>query len=220
MSFLAKLAAAFVCVSGAAQASTLLEDFSGGLNGWSHLTTPGAAQPGGTPGGATVALIPNGGPGGTGDAYIEYSEADTNWHHAIFGDGWIGDLSAFNGGTFSLNYVQTFGLENAHSSTFGTLRVSGGGESALVDMVPGLPSGSWQTATIGFNASTFGVSEGTWAGILGNVSEIRFQTEAVSGGEIIGLDNITLTSPAPVPLPASGGLLLAGLACLGLKRRR
>lgn len=220
MPFPTKTALAFLLMGSAAQAATITEDFSGGLNGWTHLTTTGAGGAGGTTGGAVVAIVPDGGPTGTGDAYIEYTEANSLWHHAIFGAGWTGDLSLYNGGMFSLDYVQTSGVGSPELASFGILRVSGAGTSATFDMVAAAPTGTWTTASLLFSASTFSVSESTWASILGNVTEIRFQTESVSGHEVIGLDNVSLVSPATVPLPAGGALLLAALGVLGLRRRR
>ncbi|WP_425097835.1 hypothetical protein [Tropicibacter sp. S64] len=221
MTFVMKAQAACVAIllGSGAQAAVLIEDFSGGLNGWSAYETVAAGGAGGTPGGATVSHVTTGGPGGAGDAYIQYDDATANWQHAVFGNGWTGDLSLYDNGLFSIDFIESFGTANPQHLSFGTLRISGSGQSAVMDIVPANPTGSWQTASIAFNAAAFGVSAGVWTSILGNVSEIRFQTEAANGGEIVGLDNVTLTSPATVPLPAGGALLLAALGMLGLRRR-
>lgn len=203
--------------------SALIEDFSGGPNGWSVNTPTGPAQTGGIviPGGAV--LEANGGPAGAGDAYVSVTDPNTRWTHLVFGNGWSGDLSAFDGGTFSIDYRQfapapVSPTSGNYFTSFGSLLVIGAAGTATADAIGTNPRDSWDSASIDFDSATFGVSQATWDAILGNVSEIRIQAESWSGvTETVGFDNVTL---APVPLPAGGLLLLTGLGALALRRAR
>jgi len=210
--------ATLIVLSAPAHALGLTEDFSSGLNGWSAVNAASNGIGGGA-GGATLTVPTDGGPAGAGDAYLRTEDSAGGYSQLLFGNGFTGDLSATNGGTLSMDYIR-FNGNGAEILDFGRLRVSNSAAnlSAAVDIVPLAPTAAWQTASVDFTASAFGVTNEDWATILGNVTEIRFQNESINGvNEIQGFDNVTL---APVPLPAGGALLLAALGFMGFRRAR
>ncbi len=207
----------------AASAATLSENFSSGLNGWQVYGTSAAQGANGTANsGANVSVQPTGGPAGGADPWLSMSDSTGSWMHAVFGNGWSGDLSGFDGGTFSLDYIQTVPSSGSNFfSSFGFFRVTGGGQSVGVDIIPSNPSSSWNSVAVSFSAGTFGISQSQWDNILANVTEIRIQAESWSGiTETVGFDNVKLTTLAPVPLPASVVLLLGALGMLSVGRRQ
>jgi hypothetical protein len=50
----------------------------------------------------------------------------------------------------------------------------------------------WQTFTVPLTASTFGVDDATFAGVLANVSKIRFRTEMMDGADTGKLDSVRI----------------------------
>jgi hypothetical protein len=191
------LATVLLCAN--ASASIISEDFSGGLNGWSYIqTSSGTSASGFTPTLNPVSLV------ASGDNYIQYRDVDANFMHAVFGDGWSGDLSAFNNGTFSFDYVQTAPSSgSSFISTFGYFRIFGGNltatatATAAFDAVANNPSTNWATQTFTFDAATFGVSESDWNTIISNVTGIWLNVESWNGvAEFVGLDNISLRARA------------------------
>lgn len=194
-------------------AALIFEDFSSGLNGWGHIQTSGSSSTGGTSGTLDPkSIIGDGGPSGIGDNYLQYQDVDSNFMHAIFGNGWSGDLSAYNNGLFSFDFIQTapsFGT--SFIASFGFLRVTGGGLTFGTDVIPDNPSTDWQNQSFSFSAATFGATEQQWSTVLANVTEIRLNVESWNGiEEFVGLDNVSLRTRA-VDGPASAWLFSLGI---------
>ncbi|NTS77524.1 hypothetical protein HR060_11685 [Catenovulum sp. SM1970] len=168
-----------------------------------------------------LTLAANGGPLGTGDSYLQYTDVDTNFMHAVFGTGWSGDLSAFNNGTFSFDYIQTAPTSgSSFISDFGFFRIFGGGQTAGIDVIPSNPSVNWTTQSFNFSAANFGVSNTVWNTILSDVTGIWLNVESWNGvTEVVGIDNISLTA-ATVSEPPTLSLLIFLLACWMFVRRR
>jgi hypothetical protein len=192
-------------MAGQAGASTaLFEDFSGGINGWTAT-------------GATFG-VRDVGASSPGDPALLTKDADNETIEVFFGNGWAGDLSSFDGGVLSLDFVHGLSLETSLIPSFGRLTIFGGGQSVQTDMYSGAPSFDWMTTSVGFTAAAFGVSDTRWMNVISNVNSIQIRLESWSGNsEVVGLDNIRL---APVPLPASALLLLGGMGMMVVVRRR
>ncbi len=198
-------AGAVVAAGQASAATALFEDFSGGLNGW-------------TAEGAEFGVAPTGGPSGAGDAFMFVVDNANTALHATFGNGWTGDLSAYDTGTLSLDFVHPTLVQTSLLSSYGRVTVTGASGSAVADIYNGDPSTLWQTAALGFDATTFGATDTEWSDILSNVQSITIRLESWSGNtETVGIDNVSL---AAVPLPASVLFLLGGLGAMFAFRRR
>ena len=156
--------------------------------------------------------------GGNGGGYIAISDANRQFMLAVAGSSFNGNLSAYDGGTLSFDVIQTTGSGSGFAS-FGTVRIAGGGFEASADLFAGQAGSTWTTASGGFDAGAFGVSQATWDAILTNVSSFLIDVENTDQvNETVGLDNVTLI--AAVPLPAGGLLLIGALGGLAAMRRR
>ena len=194
------LTASFLSAAFSASATSIVTSFDTGLEGWTEqgsgfgpFLTYSAS--GGNPGGF----------GRFGDA------ANTPDLYAVAPAAFLGNLSAFDGGTVSFDAKFFPGILTNPVAGFGLIEISNGGTSVSQDIAPVTPDGNWQTFSGAFTAAGFGTSQATWNSILANVTSFTIQVDAykpVQSGPAVGLDNITI-----VPEPASGTLLiLAGVA--------
>ena len=133
----------------------------------------------------------------------------------------LGDLSAFNGGTLSFDVREESGsgtLWNPGNfdfdGDFGVITISGNGDTVTLDP-DGLGTFSnpaFTTISGGLTAANFGRTEGQWSAILADVTAMTIRLENRSGtGEVLDTDNIILAH-APEPgeyALIAGGLLLA-----------
>jgi hypothetical protein len=200
------MAAAFTAVSaGGASAATIVNSFDNDAEGW-------------TASGGNLTWQATGGNTG---GYISMSDGNTAFMQAVAGSSFLGDLSVFDGGTFSFDAIQTAqGTSGSYLSGFGIVRLSGGGISASLDVFTVNPTNTWQTAAVLFDAATWGLSQSAWDTLLSNVTSFRIETESWNNvSETVGLDNIRLSNMSPIPVPAAGLLLLSALGALGVGRR-
>jgi hypothetical protein len=126
-------------MAGQAGASTaLFEDFSGGINGWTAT-------------GATFG-VRDVGASSPGDPALLTKDADNSEIEVFFGNGWAGDLSSYDGGVLSLDFIHGLSLETSLIPSFGRLTIFGGGQRVQTDMYSGAPSFDWMTTSVGFTA--------------------------------------------------------------------
>jgi len=211
LSILTVAAALIALAATSASAAVIQSTFDTDLDGWIQDTAPGP--------GATISWTSNGGnPGG----YLRRGLGDAAGVSVLVAPSkFLGNRSAFNGGTFqwdgeliSGNVSNTYNDGgNLAQPDYGTIRIDGGGLFATTDIVPGAPPSSWTTFSTPLTASAFGVSEADWSTILGNVTSLKFSIEAISGPEQQGVDNIRI-----VPEPSS--TLIGAIGLLGILLRR
>jgi hypothetical protein len=120
----------------------------------------------------------------------------------------LGDLRAFDGGTFSFDGKLVSGTWNP--GTFGRLEIGSATTSAMQPPDPQPhPISSWQSYSVPMTAEGFGLTQGDWTALLSNVTYLRINLEDASGLETTALDNVVL-----VPEPTT--FLLLSLATAGL----
>lgn len=214
LTFITGLGVSLTLAVGMAGAATQSSTFDSDAEGWI-----------GNPGQGALTYVAT---GGNPDGHIRITDIGAGSNNgfasgALAGPAWLGDLSAFDGGTFSIDLATFIGSTGTFSS-FGTLILFNGATSVSADIVPIVPAAGtgWQTFSAVFGAATFGVSQGDWLGVLGNVTLIGFATDGFDGADTIGIDNVTLSSKqvSTIPLPAGAVLLVSALAGLAALRRR
>jgi hypothetical protein len=132
----------------------------------------------------------------------------------------LGDLSAFDGGTlrFDANAIQDGGSPS--NPAFGTVVLTGANASASLDFDGGglPPANTWVTHEMPFTAAAWGVSQGTWDSILAEVRSLTIEIDSNTVNGEGGLDNVVFL-PEP-GVAASLATALAALGCMGIARRR
>jgi cysteine-rich repeat protein len=171
-------------LAAAPAAADLVSTFDSGLEGW---TTEN--------GGAFTYEASNGNPGG----FLKLDNDEVFNADVFAPPGFLGDLSAYAGGTLSWDGILlgTGGAFYFSSGDYGSLYLFNGPfNNIFADVVPngGTPSqGSWQTFSIPLTPEAFNASPEYFAATLANVTEIRLYIEALFGPEIEGFDNFRIT---------------------------
>src|SRR5262245_27061136 len=162
-----------------AHASTITSTFTLGLEGWTAIDTTG-----GTP--AQVAS--GGNPGG----YLYVDNAEQFWTYVIAPVAFTGNLSAFNGGSFSFdgNQLTGNGQYTGNPNDWGHVTITGASGSASLRFARGaITAGRWITYSMPLTAAAWGLTSAQWAALLSNVTDIRISLEGTFGSETNGFDN-------------------------------
>jgi PEP-CTERM motif len=201
-------AAAFFATAFSASALSISSTFDTGLDGWGISGS-----------GFLVNYVATGGnPGG----FARYDDgANFPDMFAVAPAAFLGNLSAYDGGTFSFDakFVSAAGSITNPVTAFGTVEISNGSSTVSQDIAPVVPGSNWQTFSGSFDAAAFGTTPTIWSSILANVTSFTMQVDAykpVVNGPRVGIDNVTLA----VPEPSTGVLLVAGAGALAMRRRK
>jgi hypothetical protein len=144
---------------------------------------------------------------------------------AIAPSKFTGNLMEFNNGTLSVDLAAFAGGGRVWSS-FGLVRISSTSDEAYFDFATSPPSiGTWQSYSTILTPANWGKTPAEWTSILSDVKEIAIGTDAFDGPDTVGIDNFSIGSSAPVPVPVPSSILLlfsgiSGLGLLGRKYRR
>jgi len=170
----------------AGQAATIISTFDSNLESWTAVLET-----------ATLSQV---GSGGHPDGYLELEDVGATTT-LIAPTVFLGDLSAYDGGTFSWDgkaFDEGTGGTPPGSYAYGVVTVTGTAGSATH---PGIPSasrptvaGGWTGFSHDFTAADFGKTEGEWDAILANVTSITLGGNAWKGFETLGYDNIALAT--------------------------
>lgn len=186
-------------------AQSIQSTFDAGLEGWTTST-----------GGSLTFSATGGNPGG----YLQQIDLDLQDMFVMAPAPFLGNLSAFHGGTLSFDVKQIVG--NADYAPFGIVILRNGANFVSADIVPpGLPGSDWSTQSVILNATSFGTTPDFLASIMSNVTALQIMLESQVGVfETVGLDNVQLA--VAVPEPGSLFLLTAiGVgAILAYRRKR
>ncbi|MEM1379765.1 MAG: hypothetical protein AAGH41_03980 [Pseudomonadota bacterium] len=156
--------------------------------------------------------------GGNPDGYLRLEDDTGGFGVLFFGPALVVPLEV--GGTISFD-ATLFSATGGNTPDFGELTLSGGGFTATVDMVTGVPpTGSWQTYSVGLDAATFGLSTGDFATMLANIDGIELVIESTFGiNEVLGFDNFRVSAADAVPVPAAAFLFASLAGALAVRRR-
>lgn len=177
-------------------AQTIQSTFDTGLEGWATSS-----------GGSITFSAVGGNPGG----YLQQVDLDLQDMFVMAPAPFLGNLTSFQGGTFSFDVKQIVGT--ADYAPFGIVIFRNGANFVAADIVPpGLPGSDWSTQSVTLNATSFGTTPDFLTSILSNVTSLEIMLESQVGVfETVGLDNVQLAVAVPEP----GSLLLLSVTGLG-----
>lgn len=169
-------------VLSASGAAAIQSTFDTDLEGWTTDNT-----------GAFTHQASGGNPAG----FLQLDNDEAGLAHVVAPAAFHGNLLALDGTTLAFDGQLVTGGGSFYQSgdDYGVVRISGGGTSAQLDLLPSgttAPLGTWATFSVPFTAASFGVTPQTWNTILGDVTEVRLTIEALFGSEVEGIDNFCI----------------------------
>jgi hypothetical protein len=180
--------------SGVVSAQVIQSTFTSGLEGWTGN------------GGSITWSATGGNPGG----HLQQMDVIAGDMFVIAPVAFLGNRSAFVGGTLSFDARQVVGI--ADYDPFGTVTLRNGATAISADIAPPVnPTASWSTFSVTLNASSFGTTPLIFDATLANLTAIEVMLESQNGVETVGFDNFQI---AAVPEPSSI-LMLGSVAVVG-----
>jgi PEP-CTERM motif len=197
------VAALTTMASSAFGAAPIVSTFDTNLDGWTSQGT------------GAVVWFPVGNPGGSAEYNRFISFPDL---YAVAPAKFTGNLSAYDGQTFSFDAELTKVEAGNPQSAFGRIDLYYGGLPTPIsqDIAPGVPTTSWQTYSGPFTAAGFGVSQAQWNTALAGVDKLTIfysPFDVTMANSPTLLDNVILT-------PEPGSLSVLALGMIGLLRRK
>jgi PKD repeat protein len=138
--------------------------------------------------------------GGNPGGYLRIGDRTGEISNAIAPPAYLGDWTDIDGKAafnFDINII-------SHSGSLLDLdyfvRLSGPGGVARVKLPDEITEAyaNWKTFSFFLSEDDWIVEEGTWAGLMQQVDELRVTVEFISGTEVIGFDNPMITDAPPV----------------------
>jgi len=182
------------------RADTIVSTFDTGFEEWSlydayNLATYTHVATGGNPGG-----------------YLRFTDGDSaGMYRGVAPSKFLGDLRAFDGGSLFLDARVIDTGQGTPSGGFGLVYLTGGGDSAILDIAPNPAVTAWTTYSSQLTAAAWGKSQTEWENLLGNVTDIQVVVECYQGIDTMGFDNFGIES---VPEPGSWLMLAIATATL------
>ena len=162
-------------------ASTITSTFNDDAEGWTLN------------GGILTHLAAGGNPGG----HLTMEDNISGHMNTVAPETFLGDLSAFDGGLLSLDFILLAKNSNYDLPRFGTITITSPSVSASLDLVSESPAGFWAgfwtTYTASLDAASWGKTQLAWDSILSNVTQISIVTDPFNRLEdTIGFDNFKI----------------------------
>jgi len=194
-----------LCVCLPAVSHAISSTFDTGLDGWVN-----------NPDGSTIQWVSTGGnPGG----YVRVDDTAAGVGIFLFAPSkFLGDLSAFDGGTLSFDQNLLVAPNVENDQFYGFVHLVSGVNSSLdgfVDLIPvSPPPPGWNSWSIPMTATAWGKTQSEWDQLLADVDVIRVFMEAGANADASGFDNFSI-----VPEPSTALLFAFSLIGLGVKTR-
>lgn len=179
-------------------ATTIRSDFDANIDGWSGW------------GNGHLQWHPIGGnPGG----FVYFYDTEAMTGGGVAPAGFLGDLTAFRGGSLKFDLWHKSDNGGGTLGTFGNVEITGAGTTLSRDIVATLPA-SWTSYSIPLTASEWGTDIATWNAVLADVTKIRIDLDAQGDFYDEGaLDNFAIETPnilngdfeTAVPTDGTGG---------------
>ena len=195
-----------LCDVGHANAIDVESTFDTDLDGWTS-TAP-----------AEIAWTADGGNSG---GYVRFEDMSSDWTRIYAPPKFLGDWSALNGtGLLSFDH-RLFDLGRVPDTVaWYVVDMSGlGGDTTFSQRFDPVTPTDWISVEVPILEAEWGLNEGTWGGLLADVTTLQLRIEMVLNssqpGDVCGLDNVRL-----IPEPSTFVLLLSIAPMAYALRRR